>query len=336
MDDSILVATTRHRNFVHRIVSGSRKNVLRRLTTRSRGAGDAATTLTIEPSHVLASRMNSRRGTKFRKNEGDDAPPAYTYTTPSVGTLLEPASTQSHDDSPYAYLRQFDTVFVIDDSGSMAGRNWQETSDALAAIAPICTQQDTDGIDIYFLNHRSSWSDRDRGAYMNVVTKRAVQDIFSTVRPSGGTPTGTRLSHILRPYLTELQKDRERQSQGQNPRVKPLNIIVITDGVPTDDVESAIVRTARKLDDMDADLWQVEIQFFQVGRNKDAAKELQELDDALSGEYGVRDMVDTVPWNGQDGSTLTAEGIMKVTMGAINRRLDRKQMSSESLFRRVT
>ena len=33
--------------------------------------------------------------------------------------------------SPYAFLTQpgFDTIFVIDDSGSMAGRCWRETKD---------------------------------------------------------------------------------------------------------------------------------------------------------------------------------------------------------------
>jgi hypothetical protein len=48
-------------------------------------------------------------------------------------------------------------------------------------------------------------------------------------------------------------------------QVKSLNIIVITDGVPSDDVESVIVRAAKRLDQCNAEPWQVGIQFFQVG-----------------------------------------------------------------------
>jgi hypothetical protein len=40
-------------------------------------------------------------------------------------------------DSKYAFLTQFDTVFLIDDSGSMVGRSWRETKEALSVITPI-------------------------------------------------------------------------------------------------------------------------------------------------------------------------------------------------------
>jgi hypothetical protein len=36
-------------------------------------------------------------------------------------------------DSPYEFLREFDTIFLIDDSGSMAGRSWRETAAAISA-----------------------------------------------------------------------------------------------------------------------------------------------------------------------------------------------------------
>ena len=38
----------------------------------------------------------------------------------------------------------------------------------------------------------------------------------------------------------------------------------------------------------------------------------------------LRDMVDTVPFTELGGGTLTAEGILKVVLGAVNRRLDRR------------
>lgn len=253
----------------------------------------------------------------------DDAPPVYTVQPSS-------AQAQAQADSPYAFLAQFDTVFLIDDSGSMAGRNWRETAAALSAITSICTEQDTNGIDIYFLNHRNPYANDRLGAHTHVTTTASVQEIFTTVQPRGGTPTGTRLNQILKEYVEEFDK---KQKHGRESSVKPLNIIVITDGVATDDVESAIVSAAKKLDKLNAEPWQVGVQFFQVGQEPAAAADLRELDDALADTHGVRDMVDTVPWSSIDGAVLTAEGIMKVTMGAINRKLDRKKIGESSRHR---
>ena len=222
---------------------------------------------------------------------------------------------QTAADSQYAFLTQFDTIFLIDDSGSMAGRSWRETKEALAAITPICTAHDADGIDIYFLNHRSS-AGGSLGGYNNITTTGAVDEIFHMVRPIGGTPTGTRLNHIMKPYLDRVEA--QWRSASANPSltiepVKPLNIIVITDGVPSDDVESVIIRAAKRLDQYNADAWQVGIQFFQVGNEPDAAEDLRELDDGLASQEGVRDMVDTVPWTGEQGTGLNANGILKVS-----------------------
>ena len=132
---------------------------------------------------------------------------------------------QTTTDSAYAFLTQFDTIFLIDDSGSMAGRSWRETSAALRAIAPICTAHDSDGIDIYFLNHRNPIAGSTCGAYTKITTASAVEEIFQSVRPLGGTPTATRLNHILKPYLTQFEESIERLAHGEDIPVKPLNII---------------------------------------------------------------------------------------------------------------
>lgn len=213
---------------------------------------------------------------------------------------------QTTADSPYAFLTQFDTLFCIDDSGSMAGRSWRETSKALQAITPICTTHDRDGIDVAFLNNRNPHDPN--GIYTNITTTETVDNIFNSVRPLGGTPTGTRLNQILKPYLEALERSLKPSSTGP---IRPLNIIVITDGVPSDDVEAVVVRAAKKLDELDAEPWQVGIQFFQVGNEPEAAEDLRDLDDALADQRGVRDIVDTVPWT-TDGRELSADGILKV------------------------
>jgi uncharacterized protein YegL len=248
----------------------------------------------------------------------NEPPPAYS-AGPAAAEL--PATTvQTSDDDPYAFLKSFDTVFLIDDSGSMAGRSWRETGKALETITPICTQRDADGVDIYFLNHPDS------SLYKNVRSAGTIVEIFQTVRPTGHTPTGQRLNKILRNYLKEYQSKPEA--------TKPINIIVITDGAPSDDVESPIIAAAKKLDKFDAPPWQVGIQFFQVGKEPGAREALKQLDDSLAeiaGDDDLRDIVDTVPFTGDGGAELSAAGIMKVVLGSVNRRLDR---NSKELHRR--
>lgn len=189
----------------------------------------------------------------------------------------------------------------------MQGSRWREVSDTLTSITPICTARDADGIDIWFLNHKS--------IFTNVNDVDAVESIFNSVTPSGSTPIGTRLYNMLNPYVQALQR---RETK------KPLNIIVITDGAATDDPESVIVDAAKKLDAIQAPPWQVGIQFFQIGDDREAAEVLRELDDALVDMGCKRDIVDTVPSNGR-GAILSADMILKTVLGGVHRRFDRKK-----------
>lgn len=169
------------------------------------------------------------------------------------------------------------------------------------------------------LTRNNTQNTRNSPYYHNITSPATVREIFSSVQPSGATPTGQRLASILKPYLQRCERNLEA--------VKPLNLIVITDGVPSDDVESPLIQAAKKLDALDAPAWQIGVQFFQVGCDDDASKHLASLDDELSQIAGgdIRDMVDTVPFISNAGGMLTGGGILKVVLGAVNRRLDRKQ-----------
>jgi hypothetical protein len=241
-------------------------------------------------------------------------------------------SVTSHED-PYAFLSAFDTVFLIDDSGSMAGSLWRETKKALLAISPICTAHDSNGIDVYFLNARNTgdFSGAQAGGYRNITNADRIERLFRDVRPTGATPTGTRINQILRPYLRQYEDAIRRTGNPEDCGVKPINMIIITDGAATDDPESVIVSIARKLDNLEAPPHQIGIQFFQVGKDQEAARALRELDDGLAGLTGVRDIVDTVSWDGRSGEhVLSGEGILKVVLGAVVRRLDRRRNSVDS------
>lgn len=197
-------------------------------------------------------------------------------------------------------------------------------SQALSTIAPIVTQHDADGIDVYFLNHKSANPGAPSegiapGGYRGIKRAATVNEIFDRVRPNGGTPTGTRVHNILKPYLAKLERD-----IAQDKETKPLNLIVLTDGVPSDDVESVLLSAAKKLDKLDATPYQIGVQFFQVGNEEGAKEALEELDDNLgdSVDGGVRDIVDTVTWTGGRSSSdggigLTGDGILKAVSHTI-------------------
>ncbi|KAK2052396.1 hypothetical protein LY76DRAFT_341334 [Colletotrichum caudatum] len=284
----------------------------------------------------------------------NDPPPAYTATAMSQsganclaalgGPVKNASPALSNADSvisaggmsittpedPFAFLSSFDTIFLIDDSGSMTGRSWSEAQEVLSAITPICTSHDDDGIDLYFLNKKTSDSGSTRtgkaaGGHYSIRRAETVHEIFTTVRPCGATPTGQRLRAILRAYLQLLEGNVDAES------VKPINIIVITDGAPSDDVESTIISAAQKLDKLDAPMHQVGVQFFQVGNEPGAPEALRELDDGLVKRVGgdLRDMVDTVTWEHGNRGVLTADSILKVVLGAVVRRLDRRRASGE-------
>jgi uncharacterized protein YegL len=186
----------------------------------------------------------------------------------------------------------------------MAGERWNEARDALIGLAKFALERDQDGIEIYFLNNV------DAGRTVRVSTiaiiiysfltpmqnQEDVRQLFYSVRPAYGTPTGLRLEQILTSYITRIE-GAKMKSGGADPSqsgIKPLNLIVITDGAPTDDPESVIIAAARRLDAGQFSLTQVGIQFIQVGDDKKASKALHELDSHLSESNNVR--VGAAPW----------------------------------------
>ena len=301
-----------------------------------------------------ATRRPDRPGMNAFTVPSNEPPPAYTpsptaasgpsFASPiselpapdASASTTAPATATSGAEDPYSFLGTFDTTLLIDDSGSMAGRSWREVSQALSTIAPIVTKHDSDGIDIYFLNHKSSNPGAPAegvaaGGYRGIKRAATITEIFERVRPQGGTPTGIRIHNILKPYLAKLESE---IAQGRE--FKPLNLIVLTDGVPSDDVESVLLSAAKKLDKLDAPPFQIGVQFFQVGNEEGAREALEELDDGLSElvEGGVRDMVDTVTWTGGRSSSdggigLTGDGILKCLLGAVVKRLDRRRASGD-------
>lgn len=137
----------------------------------------------------LKSYFGSRPAFKSNQHDASDptAPPAYSATpssnaksTPHSSTAAPPSI--SNADTEFSFLSTFDTIFLIDDSSSMAGRSWRETREALKTVTPICTAYDADGIDLYFLN------ESDNVEYKNIINPAVVETIFNNVRPGAEHP----------------------------------------------------------------------------------------------------------------------------------------------------
>jgi hypothetical protein len=202
---------------------------------------------------------------------------------------------------PQLTLADFKLVVVVDDSDSMDGRLWTEARDALAGVAELSRLKGGEGLDIFCLN-----SPKYRVDLRNEVD---VSDFFNDLVPEGQTPTGDKLRQILDIYVPKIEDPSLRH--------KPISILVITDGVPTDDPRSVIVDFARRLDVKNVPLHQLSIQFVQIGDDPGATEALKELDEQLGPANGVRDMVDAIPFS-QAEPSLRADLIVKIVLGAVN------------------
>jgi hypothetical protein len=77
-----------------------------------------------------------------------------------------------------------------------------------------------------------------------------ITEIFERIRPQGGTSTGTRVYNILNPYLAKLKNIIEEGKE-----VKLINLIILTDGVPLDNIELVLLSIAKKLDRLNTPLF---------------------------------------------------------------------------------
>ncbi|TNY22142.1 hypothetical protein DMC30DRAFT_434142, partial [Rhodotorula diobovata] len=230
------------------------------------------------------------------------APPHIPAPAPS-SSLLDPRT----EDALRA-LAKYDTVFLVDDSGSMEPMWETELAPALAGAVRTAVQYDDDGVDLAFFNssttHTSTSADD-------------ILDVFRRVRPRSTTPTANAVKRVLEPYMTV----RRRKAAGV-PRPKPLNLIILTDGAPDkgQSPEEVLVDVARRLDKGRFPPFQVGCSFVQIGNYSDAAEHLRSLDDDLKQKHGIRDMVDTTLFDG----SCDANYLLKALLGGINRSIDKQ------------
>ncbi|KAF8346919.1 hypothetical protein F5887DRAFT_1073006 [Amanita rubescens] len=202
-------------------------------------------------------------------------------------------------------LNKIKTIVLVDDSSSMYDRLWPIAGNALAGVVDLNAKYSSEGVDVYFINNLE--------VGINLKIGDDVQRLFKSVVPQGETPTGERLQYLFNKYLP-LVEDKFSVH-------RPITLVVITDGEPTDDPKEVIIEAARRLDQQHARHGCFGIQFVQIGDDPDATEALRELDDDLPKMYGVRDMVDTTPYDPRDPS-FTTDTLTKILLGSISRTLD--------------
>ncbi|SGY23292.1 BQ5605_C019g08924 [Microbotryum silenes-dioicae] len=211
-------------------------------------------------------------------------------------------------------LKKYDTVFLVDDSGSMEMFWEDQLAPALAAVIQTAIRYDDDGVDIYFFNSRHHATSRSAPELLQ---------LFQKVWPSKSTPTASALRRVLDPYVSNLENWVVEGKPSGYPRPKPMNLIVLTDGAPDrgEAAEPVIVEIAQRLDKMRMPPFQLGIQFVQIGTDDEAAQSLRSLDDDLREKHGIRDIVDTTLFDVQGGQ-LNVEYLMKALLGGMNRSID--------------
>lgn len=206
-------------------------------------------------------------------------------------------------------LADYKTVVLIDDSISMAEeQSWTLVREALAGIADLATRYGSQGIDLHFLHHENF--------HQNIKTSQEVQNIFNQTAPNGlETPTAAKLEELINFYLPLVERKFSQHS--------PIDIIIITDGVATDQqaLPEVIVSTAHRLERSQVPEEMFGIQFVQIGTDAEAASALRALDDQLAKQYKIRDIVDTTPYDPQQGAFNT-DYMLKILLGGVNKILD--------------
>ncbi|OTA61625.1 hypothetical protein K449DRAFT_434717 [Hypoxylon sp. EC38] len=250
-------------------------------------------------------------------NSFQPIPPTPESSSVGVGLTQEDLET---DQEPYAFFRHFRTVFLIDDSVSMT-QHWGRVCALFKEIAPICSQYDSKGADLWFVNHGHHYLTQMR----NDGTDNNASAIFQSVQPNSSCRLGRRLKRILKDYM-RLYIRRLKGEVENDPR--PLQFVVIMAGAIDDDIVQPLMWTAIGLDILRAPLFQFGVQFLHIEN-----KEIRELNElySMSKRFNFRPIANTeyMQW--------TAHGVLgilrdfaKASVALENERADKSE--SDSIF----
>jgi len=168
-----------------------------------------------------------------------------------------------------ASLALYDIVLFVDDSGSMAFEENGERIDDLklisSKVAEVATMFDDDGILMRFMNSTIDGS--------GLRSQADVANLLSRIQYSGTTPlAGSLQSKVLNPIVYQLANSGQLQ--------KPVLIMTITDGEPTDNPKDMVVQVIKESRHRTSAYGPkaVAFEFAQVGKDQRAQAFLSTLD----------------------------------------------------------
>ncbi|KAH7099455.1 hypothetical protein BKA62DRAFT_709650 [Auriculariales sp. MPI-PUGE-AT-0066] len=211
-----------------------------------------------------------------------------------------------------AYLTYYDTIFLVDDSATVKQNEWKEIQESLLGLCEEAAKFDENGISVQFFN--------DPTKLRNTKNVHDVKNAFSKVKPMGTANVGKKLKELMDEH-NSASGAAQKISQKALYDVKPLSIVVLTDGEFTEEPHEIISQIRRALQvtktihspqDINR---RIGIQFVQVGQDSAARDALNGLDNALPAE---EDMIDTVRWN----KGLNTETLYKILLGSIYDTID--------------
>ncbi|KIL62594.1 hypothetical protein M378DRAFT_758127 [Amanita muscaria Koide BX008] len=202
------------------------------------------------------------------------------------------------------YLRFFEVVFIVDDSSSMEGARWSETRDALATIFEKTFELNVHTVSLRFLN--------DARYVRGLKGKNDLTSLFDTMRPRGFTPLGRALKAVFDGHLDRIDSA-VREGEESYSKIPPLDIIVLTDGMPTDqgadEPAKVIARAVERLNDSHYHPNTMGVQIIQIANEKKAKMVLRDL---VVGDNGR--IVDTVPYAG----IVNSEKLLRILLGGVH------------------
>jgi len=174
-------------------------------------------------------------------------------------------------------LKHHDVVILADNSTRMLKKGrWDEISAAIGTLATKVYKYNRRGIDIHFLNQRPP-------AGLGLKTKSKTKKLFQDTTLYYGHPAiGTRLNDLVDQYA------RESCTVGRRKRGRV--ILVVSDGMPSDDLESVLVNIPKRLDQLGRHRSQLRIRVIQVGNDCMVTQFLQGLGEDLVVKHKITDL----------------------------------------------
>lgn len=204
-------------------------------------------------------------------------------------------------------LSDYDIEFILDRSYSMGEKDpstngatrWESGRKLLLETATACQEIDDDGISVTIFDDEIITKEN--------TTLEVVSDIFKKTFPRNTTDTAGAVGSRLKAYFARRDGTTATKKTGgflgmggktitetKQPaaRVKPVILLVYTDGVPNSEraLQNVIVEATTKMQSRD----EIAIVFIQAGNNNAATKFLVSLDNNLESQGAKFDIVSCI------------------------------------------